>query len=897
MADSENSTVIKKSKRKNPFFSFVKFIFGLIAVLIIIAAGILAFSALDRRSSLASIPRNYSAYVHTDSAFAAVNPLLDLHATEVLLSSGQFVKYRKMFMTLRSSPLRSNPLFKFLLSRPVDFASYGDVQNANFVAAVNLGPFSFASRLADSCWKYLIKYKSGFSVPGLEYVEDESLPHFCYTSGGSVFYVKALKNLVIVSDSEDLFMTSCLVKNDSTYTESQRRMLTQKSGGDLRIVADAKFLMQCFTEGNEVLSSMSHILGQDELSVLSLSITDSDLLVKCVLPVSDDEEDLKKLAPVISKNSTVPAFLPALTDCVQYYTLLNAGSIDVLKDALLPFMNSRKSPEELWAQYDGMCKSMLGMDLNEFLLSWTGDEFAVLGIENQNDPVFAVRIKDEKARKKVFDKLTGSLLISEDDSLILAGVRLPRLTLPPFLNWMLSVVNISIPSPYFMVQNETIYFSESAESLSAIYTGAINGSSLTKDDGWKSVSSRQKNESTMSLYYNLERSVPFFIKNNEAFSKVLSLYNLGRFDIRLRDRQLEFTLQSSAKETRQSTKIPGFPLSLEGRVDPETFAANAVKNPDHVFFVKDGKTICSLDLQSTKIQTVDRASGVMICSANASSPASSGPALWSVTPLGVVSLMNSNLEELEPFPLMTGERVSVKPFVSDKNLIVISEEGSVFIVKTDGTYSTQKIGGLSVKMTPQNTGANFALYSKGFPGRVFFFENGLVKNQDAPLTVNGISLSYPVMLKESKNQAGFVTQAGDFYCWNFNKDAELVNPVKLKGVFMGPVASSQKYYYTISSDAVLYRINTDGDVLSVRIPHSTARNAYLIVQKRTGAKYGVYVCADSNVIYGFDENLELLRGYPVKGFGYPVFADVNADNKTDGIALTIDNKITAWRLK
>ena len=211
MADSENSTGIKKSKRKNPFFSFVKFIFGLIVVLLLIAAGILAFSALDRRSSLASIPRNYSAYVHTDSAFAALNPLLDLHATEVLLSSGQFVKYRKMFMTLRSSPLRSNPLFKFLLSRPVDFASYGEVQNANFVAAVNLGPFSFASRLADSCWKYLIKYKSGFSVPGLEYVEDESLPHFCYTAGESVFYVKALKNLVIISDSEELFMTSCFV--------------------------------------------------------------------------------------------------------------------------------------------------------------------------------------------------------------------------------------------------------------------------------------------------------------------------------------------------------------------------------------------------------------------------------------------------------------------------------------------------------------------------------------------------------------------------------------------------------------------------------------------------------------------------------------------------------------
>ena len=60
---------------------------------------------------------------------------------------------------------------------------------------------------------------------------------------------------------------------------------------------------------------------------------------------------------------------------------------------------------------------------------------------------------------------------------------------------------------------------------------------------------------------------------------------------------------------------------------------------------------------------------------------------------------------------------------------------------------------------------------------------------------------------------------------------------------------------------------------------------------------GVYVCADANMIYGFNDNLELLNGYPLTGWGYPVFADVNGDKVDDFISLTLDNKISVWNLR
>ena len=309
---------------------------------------------------------------------------------------------------------------------------------------------------------------------------------------------------------------------------------------------------------------MSSLISSDSLSVVSFNITDSDVSLKCRVPVSSSVENAASLAPILSKKSTVPALLTRFSDITQYYTILNAGNFEILKDALLPFVPDVKNPDEFWKNCDDWCKTILGMDLNEFLFSWIGEEAAVLGIENQNDPVFVIQVKDEKARQSVFNKLTSSILIKDDNSLILGGVRLSRLELPSFLSWMLSVFGINLPSPYFMVLDGNIYFSESAECLSAVYNAAHSGKALVKNKNYIAVAEGQKNEASLSLFYNLERSVPFFLRSNENFSRVLQLYTMGRFDLRFEKDLMEISLHAVARKSGSLYAVPGFPMELGG---------------------------------------------------------------------------------------------------------------------------------------------------------------------------------------------------------------------------------------------------------------------------------------------------------------------------------------------
>ena len=887
--------------RKNPVLRFFAAVVTVALTLALLLTAALAYSAFDRRSPLSSVPRNYSVYMRTESAFAMVNPLFDLRAADVFLSAPELSSVRRAFMNFRSSALRESHLVRLVLSRPVDLALYDThSRNPHFVAVVNFGMLSLFTRIISVMYP-----KVGYEVKNLSYETGELTSFFVYelpgqeegafTRGPAKIYIKAVKNLVIASDSFEHLLTASLAMNDMAYTEEQRNLFKGVRDGELRIVADAGSLLGLVTEENGLLSKMAGIVSADSLSLISFNINDSDVSLRCRIPVHAEGE----LSALLSKKSTAPAILSRLSDITQYYTILNAGSLEKVKDAALPFIPDVRNPVEFWENADEWSRTLLGMDLNEFLFSWTGDEAAVLGVENQNDPVFVVQVKDERQRQKVFDKLTSSILITDDNSLILDGARLSRLKFPAFFRWLLSVLGVSLPSPYFMVLDGNIYFSESAECLSAVFTSARSGKTLVRSKDYLAVSDGQRNESSLSLFYNLERSVPFFLHSDGNLAKVLQLYTMGRFDARFEEEMLELSLHACARKSGDLYSVPGFPLALEGRASPENLQVDSGKNPGHVYWLEDERRIKALDIMGMTVVSKEEPDKTAIV---ASGKIKNGGALWSVSPLGAVSLMNSSLENLSGFPLMLGERISCRPCAVGENLVLLSDSGSVLIVKPDMSLVTIKIPGLSAKSEAVSLGEAFVVYSKGFLGKIYYFEGDRCLNLDNPFEVPGIAIGSPALMRSGgKNYIGLVTQAGEMNVWRADSRSggqAAGFPKRIGGVFMTNARSSDRYFYALSTDAVLYRISLDGSLLSVQIPDSTAREAYLsVAEPEHNGKRSVFVCADANVIYGFNENLELLSGYPLTGFGRPVFADVNGDKIGECIALSLDKRLVAWKTR
>ena len=93
----------------------------ILLVLFFIVAGWILFCYIDRINPISAVPEGFSLYVRTDSFWDSAEPLLDLKAADVLLSSAGAGNLREQLVAFRSSSLRENVFVKMLASRRIDF--------------------------------------------------------------------------------------------------------------------------------------------------------------------------------------------------------------------------------------------------------------------------------------------------------------------------------------------------------------------------------------------------------------------------------------------------------------------------------------------------------------------------------------------------------------------------------------------------------------------------------------------------------------------------------------------------------------------------------------------------------------------------------------------------------
>jgi len=747
-----------------------------------------------------------------------------------------------------------------------------------FVAVLDFSWLSFATRLAPLVLPRL-------NIKGLEYNKQSGF--FEYTNKDSKYFVKTLKNLVIVSSDE--FLLAKAANTETNYSDANRKMMTGKSEVPIRITANSKQLAALALGTEGIAAELTEYISDTDLTSLDLTITNENINVKANFPLSKEmlENGDKSLTSIITQKSSVPAFVSRLDSSVQYYTLLNAGTLEELKNAAFPLLENSVDAAALWDKSNGLCKSFLNLTLEELLFSWTGKEFAVFGLENKNDPIFAIQIADENQRQYVFDKILSSFLIKDNSSLILDGIRLSRLELPKFLQDVLGLFNISLPYPYFAVRDGFIYFSESAENLSSVYMALKKDSRLTQTENWKAVSSNQSAFNTVSLFYNLERSIPFFLRQNASLSNILELYSLGRFDVRFRDNTLEIQLQAIANSESTSNVVKGFPLELTGRNDGKLFGTDK-----SIFWVENGKTALKMDYPSTEIFQKTFNDKIYIA------PQENGSEnLWIVNELGDVFVLDKTFQMIESFPVYTGEKPSANPVVAkDNTLIFTTESKNLLFINPDGTFEKMALplsGGIKASVSLEYYGSDeiISMYDKSFLGKILTVKNRcLVPEEDLALTE--IAFGSPALKAvDGDLYKAFVTQRGNFYLWKNNQPVENF-PVKLDGVFNENAIAGDHCFYVISNDCTLSKITFDGDILSVKFSYTTAENPFLKI-----IDDNIYACGDGNTLYAFNNRLELIPDFPVAGWGFPVLGDVNGDNKKDLFVLSIDKKLNVYDLK
>ncbi len=866
-------------------------IFILIFLVVILPLIYIGISFIGRISPDSVIPDSFAAYTHIPNPIQLADRLLAHEPFSDIISTQSFSNFYPVISKIKNSGILEKRWVRFAGKGPLDGALFSD---GKFLAAWDSG-------IAAPFIRFFPNLTSSVTIKNLYYVQAGKKSRFEYRADdNNVVYMQRYKNLLIISNNLKLFESVL----DGTSRDADLRGSKEKKF--LSSNFDAGFLVASESVAAEVAESSSMVgavlkhLKFSGFAELTLSFFPNQIDVAISSPVISDNADINK---IISRDSKITTLVQQLPGATQYSTVFSIGSLEELLNISLA-VYKQKIPINL-KKIDATSRMFIGVGLDDLLFSWTGTEMAVLGLEGRPYPIFVLQVTDEQKRKEIFNKVFSSAVVDENISVVLDGTRIPQIKLPGFLNVILSMWNIKIPAPYYIVQNGFLFISESPESLLSAANSIRKNDILPKTDLWKSLSKAGSDKSSLTLFYSLDRSLPFFIKGNDVFEDVLKLYRQGLVRVNINNNIFTAALSAVPGYGKGIRQIPGYPLELGEKTGNKVYSIFTGKKDDSRILLSKEKSAISINPQNNKIYEYKSSSNVW-CLPSSGLPLGTitAPAAWVINEDGVVTLVNGNMEPVKGFPLITGCRLTSAPAAYNSKLFLPDTSGVIFVVDAFGSISPISFPFKEPLRSPPSfmtTSRNsyMAAYPKSFIGEIWLSDIAGNVYSGWPVAVPSIAFGSPVLFaKNEKLFVSFITQAGELSVFDEKGNSISGFPIEIPGIFYIQPAYDGEALWAISSEGVLYKISMNGNVLQQTIPGFKAEEGAIITADIDNDKTPeIFITGSGNALYGYSNNFTLLDGFPLPVWGNPAFGDFNGDGNMECIGIGLDNRLYRWQFR
>jgi hypothetical protein len=602
--------------------------------------------------------------------------------------------------------------------------------------------------------------------------------------------------------------------------------------------------------------------------------------------------------------------------------------------------------DETLRSADNTARFFLGVTLNDLLFSWTGEEYAVFGLEGRPHPVYAIEISDERKRQQVFDKAFKSIALNEDARLNLDGVRIPRIEVPEFLQSLLRRWDINLPSPYYVIYRDFFLTSESADTLLSAVRAMQRNDVLPKNNEWREIAGGRSVASSFSLYYSLDRTVPFFLRNNTALSGFLSLYRQGLVRMGFNKNIMDLSIALVPGSGNGVTLMAGYPLVIDGRPSNRVYGAG--KGEDGRIFLTSGSSSLSVNLADNSVYQIGGqgthwvipADGVHITGAVASRNRNAVYA-WVVSDRGRVTLVDGSMEPAhDRFPLTLGLRLSSPPQAFEGRLYICDEDGKVHTVDAQGDVRTWETAFVAPLRSPPSflsvaakgggasrSGRSYAgVYPKSFFGEIWLLDdNGkAAPNWPAPISIeesditfyedlpptlralsgsSGIGFGSPLVFSHNNRVlVAFICQDGELIVYDENASYVSPFPLYLDGVFYLQPVFDGEYLWLVSANGTLFRVGVNGELLYHNISgFSVKEEGYLTVFDCDGDKIPeIFITGEGNALHAYTRNFRSLESFPLPVWGRPYFIEAqntHGGKKSEIVGIGMDRRLYRWQFR
>ncbi|MDR1239995.1 MAG: hypothetical protein LBK27_07765 [Treponema sp.] len=872
---------------------------ALVVILIILIALPLAYAAMaliGRINPGEVIPDSYNLYFRVPDPVRLADGFLRHETLPEILAYPDLAPVIPLVRMADNSPALKKPAFRFFLRGRIEGAL---LRENRLLAAWDSGLLSPLLRFLPTLTKYI-------TIPGLYYVQAGKNSRFEYRpEKGEPLFIGPWHNLLIISNNPQTF---------------EAVLAGRARDGDLRGSGEKAIMSKDYSAALLVSPDLLRgiLAGQEPRIARALRNIDFSAPVEITLSPDSKKLDFHILAPVLTQSpplrelleekSPVPNLTGLLPASAQYSTILSAGTLRELYNAAAVF--SGPELESGMRRADASSRMALGIGLEDLLFAWTGNEFAVFGMEGRPSPVYVVQIGDERKRQEVFDQAFQTVVVNENIRLNLDGVRIPRIELPEFLQSFLHLWNIRVPAPYYTVHKDYLLVSESAETLLAAVREIQRNNTLPKTALWRDLARSGSDSASFSLFYSLDASLPFFLKGQTTISAVLSLYRQGLLRITFDRGLVSLALSVIPGSGGGLSPIPGYPLEPGGKLGNHVYGVIPSAPEKKRLLLTRGRTALALNLQDNQFAELDGGAAPLWCIPAAGLNPRSGDGLaWVAGSQGRVSLVNENMEPVQGFPINTGLNLSAPPAppaAYGGNLFLYDREGAVYVVDPQGKISSWETRFEAPLRSPPSflslrQGRTYAaVYPKSFLGEIWLLDAAGKALPNWPVPVSGIAFGSPLIFpRNNRVLVAFVTQAGELSVFDENAVPLSPFPLELEEIFFVQPVFDGDFLWLVSAGGVLYQVGLDGTVLRQQIPNLRVQEeGYLEALDVNGDRVPeIFITGDGNALYGYARNFSSLNGFPLPVWGRPFFGDLNGDGKMECAGVGLDNKLYRWQFK
>ena len=807
--------------------------------------------------------------------------------------------------TVKESPLLKNRLLRMAARGNLEFALLQpEDQSGSLALAWDMGFLSPLLRILPAFFDFT-------SVPNLYYVKAGKNSRFEYRMEDRTLFIGPYRNVLFVTDGSALFESRAALVQANAGMEKTNRLI-KPSAHDATMLLSPGFINNILAEQDKNAAAVLENIRLNSAVELGLTLSQKKLELRLTAPVLSGQPALNRL---LEQRSPVPALVDFLPAAAQYATILSAGSLEELYNAALVF--SGPTLDETLKRAESSSRAILGLTLDELLFSWPGKEFAVFGLEGRPHPVYAIQVADEKKRQQTFERAFKSIALTENVSLNLDGTRLPRIEIPAFLQALLRQWNLHLPSPYYTIYKGCLLVSESAETLLAALRAMQKNDVLPKSAEWRNIAGGKTAKSAFSLYYSLDLSVPFFLRNNTALSGFLGVYRQGLLCMSFDNGYADISLSLIPGYGGGISLVGGYPLDIGGNPSNQIFGSGTEANR-RIFLTRANSAISINPIDNTIHELSGEGPLWVIPAAGLTD---SNYAAWVVSGLGRVTLVNNKMEPVQGFPALTGIRLSSPPAAGEGRLYLCGEDEKVYTVDVNGNVSVwESAFSAAIRSSPsfltiqsrQSKRSYAAVYPKSFFGEIWLLdpEGRALPNWPVPITgssgqddfggSSGIGFGSPLLFAHNNRvHTAFVTQAGELFVFNESAVSVPPFPVMLDGVFYQQPVFDGEYLWLISSNGMLCQISLAGEILQHQIPGFLVKEeGYITVFDSNGDKVPeIFITGEGNALHGYNRHFRSLEGFPLPVWGMPLFVDPGSGGKKEIIGMGMDRRLYRWQFR